>query len=268
MNGNKNFPSCTQEIFSLSFFGTCGGPIESMAHDDQALILGDVSGAIYRIDFATGGVTANYGLGGDNTAMVYHQGDLLVTSSDGTLRRADAVTGRQHAQEASVFNLQAMVLREEETPGEGYCYGTICPCGNNDLNAGCENSLGVGGLLRGTGSSSVSSDDLTLFVANVPENQFGVFFMSTISATPTTIGDGMLCSTGIGGFHRFGMLNGGEFGFYDQTELTSYADSNFGPNAQLTAGATWQFQLWYRDPGGPCGAKFNTTNGYVVTFTP
>jgi hypothetical protein len=253
----------------FTFWGTCGGPIESMSSDDEALILGDVSGAIYRIDFVTGFVSANYGLGGDNTAMVYHQGDILVTSSDGTLRRADAVTGRQQQEDpASTFNLQAMVLREDSAPGEGYCYGLVCPCGNDDAQAGCESSIGVGASLRGTGSSSVAADDLTLFATNVPANKFGVYFMSTEGASATPMGDGVLCSSGSNGFHRFGLLHGGDFGFYGQTDLATYAGTNFGPNAQINAGATWQFQLWYRDPAGPCGSTFNTSNGYLVTFTP
>jgi len=250
----------------FAFFGTCGGPIQSMAADDQALILGDTSGAIYRIDFATGGVSATYGLGGDNSAMVYHQGDVLVTSSDGTLRRVDAIDGHQHQETGSPFDLQAMVLRDDGKPGAGFCYGVVCPCGNDDAEAGCANSLGMGAYLRGTGSSSVSADDLTLFATNVPPKQFGLFFMSAGEAAPTTIGDGLLCSTGAGGFHRLGMLQGDSFGFYNQSQLVLYMQTNFGPNAQITPGSTWQFQLWYRDEAGSCGTGFNTTNAYEVTF--
>lgn len=251
----------------FSFFGTCGGPIESMAQDDQALILGDSTGAIYRIDFASGAVSATYGLGGDNTAMVYHQGDVLLTSSDGNLRRVDAVDGHQYRETGSPFNLQTMVLREEGVPGTGFCFGAVCPCGNDDGEAGCANSLGRGALLRGTGTSSVSADDLTLFATDVPPNKFGLFFMSAGQDAAKPIGDGLLCTKGAGGFHRFGMLMGDSFGFYNQSDLVLYSETNFGPNAQLTPGSTWQFQLWYRDEAGSCGTGFNTTNAYEVTFT-
>lgn len=252
------------------FFGTCGGPVESLASDPEALILGTSDGSIYRIDFATQSVTATYGIGvnNDNTAMVYHQGDILVTASDGTLRRADAVSGRQSQEHTSVFDLQAMALHEDEPPGIVYCYGVGCPCGNDDPDAGCANSLGVGARLRATGSKSATADDLTLFATNVPESLFGVFFMSRFDAGGGTVGDGVLCSSGQGGFHRFGLLPSGAFGFYDQGELSAYAQTHFGPNAQIVAGATWSFQLWYRDPSGPCGGTFNTSNSYVVTFAP
>jgi len=33
-------------------------------------------------------------------------------------------------------------------------------------------------------------------------------------------------------------------------------------------GTTWYAQTWYRDPAGPCGGGFNTSNGLVLTFTP
>ena len=45
-----------------------------------------------------------------------------------------------------------------------------------------------------------------------------------------------------------------------------------GPGIAAGAGivpvTTRHFQCWYRDPGGPCGSNFNTTNAFSVTFTP
>lgn len=44
----------------------------------------------------------------------------------------------------------------------------------------------------------------------------------------------------------------------------------FGPGLGAiggwTAGETRRFQVWYRDPAGPCGTGFNTTHGLEVTF--
>ncbi len=42
------------------------------------------------------------------------------------------------------------------------------------------------------------------------------------------------------------------------------------PSGQVTAGSTWNYQFWYRDPpgggGGPAG--FNLSNGMSITFCP
>lgn len=38
-------------------------------------------------------------------------------------------------------------------------------------------------------------------------------------------------------------------------------------SGEITAGSTWNFQFWYRDPsGGPEG--FNLSDGLMVTFCP
>jgi hypothetical protein len=36
----------------------------------------------------------------------------------------------------------------------------------------------------------------------------------------------------------------------------------FGPGDSLN------FQCWYRDQTGPCGVRFNASNGYTLVFTP
>ncbi|MFT5050970.1 MAG: hypothetical protein ACI8QZ_002377, partial [Chlamydiales bacterium] len=42
----------------------------------------------------------------------------------------------------------------------------------------------------------------------------------------------------------------------------------FGAAGQITAGSTWKFQAWLRDPSGPCGSGFTTGTALSVTFTP
>ena len=39
------------------------------------------------------------------------------------------------------------------------------------------------------------------------------------------------------------------------------------PGGQITAGSTWNFQAWFRDPAGG-GAAFNLSDGLNVTFSP
>lgn len=36
----------------------------------------------------------------------------------------------------------------------------------------------------------------------------------------------------------------------------------------LHASATWNFQVWFRDPAGPCGTGKSSTNALAVSFAP
>lgn len=141
-----------------------------------------------------------------------------------------------------------------------FCPAVVAPCGNAYPPGGCMNSTTVGGLLLGAGTTSVTLDNLLLTASQLPINQFGLFFHGASLIGPFTFGDGLRCVGG--GIQRFGnVMNTGATG-----TLT------IGPGIAATAGivpvTTRHFQCWYRDPGGPCGTSFNTTNAFSATFTP
>ena len=148
-------------------------------------------------------------------------------------------------------------------PGTARCFGSGCPCGNDDAAAGCQNSTGAGLLLGASGSTSVAADDLRLAVAGGPAGKPALLFQGTTQAgggAGVTLGDGLRCA-------------GGSIQRLSIRILDAGGSASWGPGLAASAGwsggAVRQLQVWYRDPSGsPCGAGFNLSNGYEVSFTP
>jgi hypothetical protein len=147
------------------------------------------------------------------------------------------------------------------------CPPAAAPCSNPADGAGCANSTGAGGHLFFTGTSRVSADDLVLTAEDLPPNKFAIHYMAT-GQVAVPLGDGLRCAGG-GPTFRFGVQNSGAGGLVDLGPgLVATSCASFPPAGCITAGATWNFQVWYRDPAGPCGAGFNWSNGIEVQFVP
>lgn len=151
--------------------------------------------------------------------------------------------------------------------GTPYCFCDVGICSNPDANAGCENTTGSGALLAASGSASTSADDLTLSTTSLASNQFGLIFMGA-GQTASPFGDGQRCVTA-GGIevYRFPIRNSGAGATLVESGIVGTSQS-FNSNGQIAAGQTWNFQAWYRDPGGPCSTAFNLSNGVSITFLP
>lgn len=158
--------------------------------------------------------------------------------------------------------------------GTIFCVGdggsAACPCGNvaaAGSQTGCGNSTGVGASLRATGSSSVAADDLTLEVAGLPPQASGLVFMGGSEVVGVALGDGLRCVSAP--LYRFAVRNGGASGAftYGPGQL-QWIRTNHPAAAWVNVGATWRFQCWHRDIGGPCGTGVNLTNALAVLFTP
>lgn len=261
---------------STGFAGTCGGPVGDLLLDPGAgsqgeLVLSSTDGSIYRIDLATQVLTSSFPAPNDGTSLVLHMGDLLVGGSDGSLHRIDAHDGQvlETLVGPGALDLQALLLPVGLEPGVSYCYGLGCPCGNDDLAAGCVNGTGRGSLLRSSGSRSVAADDLFMTVSDMPGGQFGRFYMGA-GLNHAPFGNGILCA-GSGGYgqFRFELFHSGSAGFATLgLGIVAHSQESFGALGQIFPGQTWHFQVWHRDPQGPCGASFNTSNGVSVTFEP
>ena len=133
------------------------------------------------------------------------------------------------------------------------------PCANFFPTAGCRNSTGIGASLAVSGTSSVTLDDLVLSASGMPPTVPGIFFGGTAVVGPLPFGDGLRCA-------------GGSITRFTLPALTTAAGTlTVGPGMAGTFGISvgdfWNFQAWFRDPVGPCGGGFNTTNAYSATFT-
>ena len=145
-----------------------------------------------------------------------------------------------------------------------------CPCGNESLFGGCENSSGFGASIGAAGTTSVAADDLLLITTQLPANATTLFLMANTLRRQVFM-DGLLC---IGGpmskiFRLPPAMSSGPDG-----------TATFGPGlvalsqtplvpvpGGILAGDTWYFQTFFRD-SGPCGTGSNTSNVVAVTFTP
>lgn len=156
--------------------------------------------------------------------------------------------------------------------GTPSCFGSSCPCGNDDLTAGCANhgddgNHTTGASLTTSGTADVGLDDLTLTVAGIVPNQFGLIFLGELNTSVTT-GDGIRCvGAGPNGLWRFPVQQADGSGSFQLTGVVA-ASQNFGATGWIDAGETWSFQGWFRDPNGPCGGGSNFTNAMTVTFEP
>ena len=154
--------------------------------------------------------------------------------------------------------------------GTPFCHGASCPCGNDDAAAGCGNhgfdgDRSTGATLSGVGSADVFADDLTLVAAGLRSGELGLVVMGDAKA-PIPAGDGQICvGGGPGGLWRFPVSAADATGVLTRSSVVSSSQA-FGATGSIAAGATWSFQAWYRDPGGPCGTGSNFSNGLAVTF--
>jgi FG-GAP repeat len=142
--------------------------------------------------------------------------------------------------------------------------GTCQPLANYCTAA--PNSTGSGARMFASGSQSVSTNNFGLHVAGAPPGQFGLFFYGPYQAE-LPFGDGFFCVAGgtIGLFRVSPPVlvgGGGSVGWnVDFTQPPAVG----GPGG-IFPGSTWNFQFWYRDPGGPGGSSFNFSDALSGAF--
>lgn len=151
---------------------------------------------------------------------------------------------------------------------EAFCFCTEAGCSNTDPTAGCQNITGSGCRLAACGTTSLSEDQLVLTATNTGPDAFGIFFMGRTQTPLQFFGNGRRCVDDPVSILRFPVRNGGPQGvIHEGPGIVAFGQGAFPSHGQIMAGHTWNFQLWYRDPGA-CLTGFNVSNALAVTFTP
>lgn len=123
------------------------------------------------------------------------------------------------------------------------------------------NSTGAPALVRASGSGSFAANSLSLSVSGLPAGKPGMFFMGP-TAIPTPLGSQRRCV--VGSVRRIPTtlvadVHGGVSLALDLTQ---------DPLDLISAGSIWNFQFWYRDPGGPLSSGQNFSDAVEIEFCP
>ncbi len=149
-----------------------------------------------------------------------------------------------------------------ESPEVGaFCSLSSCPCGNLGDAGGCMNSSGRGARLSAWGSLSVEDQDLCLVLDHGPANRMAVLCAGA-QEQPSFFGDGVLClGSGAGALGSVRVIAALDLDVAGRAEFQVPH-----PFLALAArsGTKIKVQALLRDPGGPCGAGFNSSNGLVL----
>jgi hypothetical protein len=145
--------------------------------------------------------------------------------------------------------------------------GTACPCDAGVAGSGCPNSLHeFGGHLGASGLAQVSADTFTLDATEIPDST--VIFLQGDDAenggAGSLLGDGLLCVNNNLVRLRSKIAASGAARFPEPGDPSVSVRGGVPP-----AGATRNYQVWYRNAASFCTpATFNTSNAVRVLWVP
>ena len=97
-----------------TFFGTCGGPIDSMTVLNGEVLLGTSVGSVYRISLGTGQVVGAFATALDASAMASHNGTLLIADTGGQINRVNPLTGQVIGTFNAPVDVHSMVVHGDD----------------------------------------------------------------------------------------------------------------------------------------------------------
>jgi hypothetical protein len=162
------------------------------------------------------------------------------------------------------------VLRNATVSGVPFCAGdgsgAACPCGNDSppgSGAGCVSSLGVGGMLRGSGSARLAHDELVLTGSQMPDAS-ALYFQGSSAVNGgagSVFGDGLRCAGG--SVLRLEIASN----LAGTSSVPSASAPPLRVQGAVTAPGPVLYQVWYRNAPSFCtSATFNLTNGLRVLW--
>jgi len=142
-------------------------------------------------------------------------------------------------------------------------------CGAAVYCSTASNSVGAGALISAFGSFNISDNNFLLSTIGLPAIEFGLYYYGPEQIF-VPFGDGFRCvGDGATGVFR---VNPPQLSsvFGDLTRQIDFTQppANMGNPGWIAPGTTWNFQCWYRDPGGPGGTNFNLSDAVSVLFCP
>ncbi|MAE27958.1 MAG: lamin tail domain-containing protein [Planctomycetota bacterium] len=135
-------------------------------------------------------------------------------------------------------------------------------CSGSNFCSSAANSTGAASVISYSGSCTVADNNFSLSADNMPTSQFGIFFYGANQVNGgagMAFGNGTLC---VGAGQIFRMTPISTTGGMNMTIDLANPPSAAGT---ITAGSTWGFQAWYRDPVAG-GANYDLSDGLSVTF--
>lgn len=145
-----------------------------------------------------------------------------------------------------------------------------CPCGNGiEGLGGCGNSTGRGARLDALGSPGVLDASLVLSLSGLPAGVPCVLLEGSGTAA-RPFGDGLLCLhlDRWRGTVRLPVFDSGVHGIVELSGIVGPIEDAGKNVASSPAGESRHYQVWYRDPLGPCGEGWSLSNALRLSWGP
>ncbi len=167
---------------------------------------------------------------------------------------ADEINGDGHVETSGNDADFALVVRGTTGLNGTPCLSPVkyCPAEPNSFSV-------LGATLDAIGLPSVSGNNVQVHSTGLPQFTSAIVVRSEQQAS-VPAGDGTLCLGGT--IYRLEVVQADFLGgaFYAIDTTTSPA------GAAIVSGSTWNYQLWFRDVGGPGGTGYNFSEAIEVTW--